>query len=64
MVEAGKSAEAIDFTPYRAVLDVEALHMLQTEIAGARSRLFALRGQSKEDGASEAGGSLPRALPP
>lgn len=45
MVEAGESAEAIDFTPYRAVLDVEALHTLQTEIAGARARLFALREQ-------------------
>lgn len=50
MVDAGKSAEAIDFTPYRAVLDVEALHALQTEIAAARARLFALREhQSKLD---------------
>ena len=48
MVEAGKSAEPIDFTPYRAVLDVEALHALQTEIAGARARLFALRGQQEK----------------
>ena len=45
MVEAGKSAEAIDFAPYRAALDVEALQTLQTEIAGARARLFALRRQ-------------------
>ena len=45
MVEAGQSAEAIDFSPYRAVLDVEALHTLQTEIAGARSRLLMLREQ-------------------
>ena len=45
MVEAAKSAEPIDFAPYTAVLDVEALQVLQAEIAGARARLFALRGQ-------------------
>lgn len=45
MVEAERSAEAIDFAPYRAALDVEALNTLQTEIAGARARLFALRKQ-------------------
>ena len=43
MVHAGKSAERIDLAPDRAVLDMEALHALQTEIAGARSRLLALR---------------------
>ena len=46
MVEAGKSAETIDFAPYRAVLDVEALNTLQTQIAAARARLFVLRQHS------------------
>jgi hypothetical protein len=45
MVEAGKSAETIDLAPYRAVLDIEALNTLQTEIAAARIRLFTLRGK-------------------
>lgn len=48
MVEAGKSAEAIDLAPYRAVLDMEALTTLQTEIAGARARLLALRRQQSK----------------